>query len=86
MKKTVITLSIIALFTGVVFGAGYGWKPYTNIFEMQNANNFYPKPHHPHLLGDVNDDGVVDSTDALAILSYDAGIDTPYPIGEPVCR
>ncbi|NIR93671.1 MAG: hypothetical protein GWO08_08350 [Gammaproteobacteria bacterium] len=31
------------------------------------------------LLGDVNGDGAVNSTDALVILSYDAGLPLPQP-------
>jgi hypothetical protein len=35
--------------------------------------------------GDVNGDGLVDSTDALIILSYDVGMSVPYPVGTGAC-
>ena len=35
--------------------------------------------------GDVNGDGFVNSTDALIILSYELGIDVPFPVGQPGC-
>jgi hypothetical protein len=33
----------------------------------------------PGLLGDINDDGAVNSTDALIALSFDAGLPVPQP-------
>ncbi|NOY61234.1 MAG: hypothetical protein GXO75_20170, partial [Calditrichaeota bacterium] len=35
--------------------------------------------------GDVNSDGLVNSTDALIILSYDVGMEVSYPVGQPGC-
>ena len=35
--------------------------------------------------GDVNDDGLVNSTDALIILSYDAGMSVSFPVGTGAC-
>jgi len=35
--------------------------------------------------GDVNGDGLVNSTDALIILSYDAGLTVPFAVGQPGC-
>ena len=34
--------------------------------------------------GDVNADGLVNSTDALIILTYDAEFTVPFPVGQPV--
>jgi hypothetical protein len=35
--------------------------------------------------GDVNGDGLVNSTDALIILSFDVGMSVPYPVGTGAC-
>ncbi len=35
--------------------------------------------------GDVNADGLVNSTDALIILTFDAGSTVSFPIGQPGC-
>jgi hypothetical protein len=39
----------------------------------------------PANCGDVNGDTYVNSTDALIILSYDAGMSVPFPVGQPGC-
>jgi hypothetical protein len=33
--------------------------------------------------GDVNTDGATNSSDALIILTYDAGLSVPFPVGTP---
>lgn len=45
---------------------------------------FFPPPCTPGLLGDVNDDHVVNSTDALLILSYDAALPLPQPFQQRI--
>jgi hypothetical protein len=43
------------------------------------------EPEHA-ALGDVNEDGLVNSTDALIILTYDAGLSVgTLPVGQPGC-
>jgi len=39
----------------------------------------------PMNCGDVNADGSIDSSDALVILSYDADMTVPFPVGQPGC-
>ena len=38
----------------------------------------------PMNYGDANGDGYVNSTDALIILTYDALLPVPFPLGQPV--
>ncbi len=35
--------------------------------------------------GDVNEDNLTNSTDALITLSWEAGFPVPFPVGQPVC-
>ena len=39
----------------------------------------------PMNCGDTNDDGLVNSIDALIILSNEVGVSVPFPVGEPGC-
>lgn len=45
---------------------------------------FFPPPCTPGLLGDVDDDNAVNSTDALLILSYDAAFPLPQPLQQRI--
>ncbi len=48
----------------------------SNISEVSYTYTIAPNATEPGVLGRVNDDGAVNSTDALIVLSADAGIDT----------
>jgi len=39
----------------------------------------------PMNCGDVNEDGFVNSTDALILLSYDVGLSVPFSVGTEGC-
>jgi hypothetical protein len=53
-----------------------GWAATIATFKMSESGPV------ERVTGDANRDGLVNSTDALVLLSYDVGLTTPYPIDE----
>jgi hypothetical protein len=49
------------------------------------AAGWDPSQFYPMNCGGINDDGVINSSHTLIILSYDASISVPFPVGEPGC-